>query len=259
MIAIHPSKISNLFADYCNQRKFTKPLLLWFAGDVSMNSAWQRYSRYVSFDTDSWKPIIEYIPTLNIGGVSMNEYHSNKLPVEYTDDIERIEYYPSEDQLNKSRLDYCIQVLRMTQKPVVCFIRDHSIYDEDAVSCEYLDANFEQVFVLDKTFDEWLQSSLIGNADLRMYLYAKFHSHPELYIKSSAYRGMPNEAVHTIETELTCLMSLIKMVKDGDLSWIENTTQKVEVVMEDIEKSSLKSIIPPQSAKFRSILERIFS
>lgn len=285
MNTIKRSKLKNLFSDYCNQKKFTKPLLLWFANHDTLYGVEKSLVKDQSLSTIRimGNPMDEHC-MVYIGDdmVSEMRFHpelmpKDGLPIGYNDETARIVYYTEKQRLKKSNLDYCIHVLNSCQKPVICCVNDSDIDEVGAVNREYINNNFEQFFVIERTADEWLEwirqwrvstdkegnkkiFCFIESIELMQYLSLILYTKPEWFIKSAAYIGMPEEAVHTREQYLTNLVHLIYTLKHrecDEVGFHENSSQKIEKVMDYVEGTDLKDLITSKK-RFQSILEKYF-
>ena len=216
MKTIKLKDLRNLIQDYCNQDAFTKPLMLWFASNPTIDSV------------KSELRDDEMIPTITFGGHPMDghewcfidgqrakvkdhpELLSNDiLPSGFSDKTKRLLYHNYLLQLKQSSLEYCLYLLKWQNMPVICLVNDYSMNSKGAVSIDFLDSNFNQYFVLERTYEEWREWA-IQTKEILPELIEYIDAHKDLFITSPALEGMPTEAVHTIESGLLLASNAMK-------------------------------------------------
>lgn len=248
-------QLKNLFADYCNQRNYTRPLMLWFANSQTLYNVEEQLLQ------DSSRRTIK----IKEDGLSLLKIsQKGTLPEEYSEDVDRIIYRTDCVLSMQAGLDYCCHVLDILQKPFICLMRDSDAFIQNATNKAYLDKNFEQFFVIERTYDEWMdwakETNLISHYSLLMYLNMHLWESPDWWIASPSLQGMPEEAIHTREPLLTNLLKMIRKLqyRDYDESGnAEEKADKIELVMKYVESTALKDIIGDN--RFREILDECFS
>jgi len=207
MKTIRLSELDVLVQNYCNQTNYAKPLMLWFASNTTID--------HVRDDLKN-----AALPTLRFDGHPMwgldwcsidgqqvrlkdhPELLSNDiLPYSFSNKTKRLLYHRYLQQLDQSPLNYCLHLLKWLKLPVICLVNDYSTKSKDSVSADFLENNFEQYFVLERTYEEW-RSWAVQTKEIVPELIEYMDAHKDLFIISLALEGMPPEAVHTIENAL---------------------------------------------------------
>ncbi|MGN0226660.1 MAG: hypothetical protein ACI4AI_01155 [Paludibacteraceae bacterium] len=242
MKTIELSKLDNLIKEYSNQKSFSKPLMLWFASNRTLNHVKADLTRNEDEPTKTrniflfWRKSegsIQKMRNISIMGHPLDGHKriligdtveniakhpelltNDVLPIGYTKDTKRIVYHTYEKQLRRDNLDYCCYQVRKLQIPIICLINDYEAAKEDTFNQDYLASNFDQFFVLERTVDEWIewgcQAEVIKNQQGEEFNVPKIvpelveyvRPHKDLFIESPALDGMPQEAVHTREARL---------------------------------------------------------
>lgn len=225
METIELSKLDNLIKEYSNQKSFSKPLMLWFASNRTLD--------HVKADLRKFEGSIQNMRNISITGHPLDGHKriligdtveniakhpelltNDVLPIGYTKDTKRIVYHTYEKQLRRDNLDYCCYQVRKLQIPIICLINDYEAAKEDTFNQDYLASNFDQFFVLERTVDEWIEWGCQTNIrksqqgeefivpNIVPELVEYMRNHKDLFVESPALDGMPQEAVHTREIQL---------------------------------------------------------
>lgn len=231
MKTIKLKDLRNLIQDYCNQEVFAKPLMLWFGSNPTID----RVKRELRDD--------EMISTITFGGHPMDghewcfidgqrakvkdhpELLSNDiLPSGFSDKTKRLLYHNYLLQLKQSSLEYCKYLCSWQNMPIVCLVNDYSANKKDSVNSDFLNKNFEQYFVLERTYDEWKEWAT-QTKEIVPELIEYMDAHKDLFMTSPALAGMPTEAIHTIESALLLTSYAMKNNEEDTLD------EKIKYVM----------------------------
>ncbi len=223
MKTIKLSEVENLIKEYSNQKSFNKPLMLWFASNRTLDCVKADLTRGVSRTISIMgHPFAgKKLAVLGDEVVKISDHPEllslDELPEDYTKNTERIVYHTISKQLKRDKLDYCCHQVKKLQVPFICLINDYEAAGEETYDKGYLETNFEQFFVLERTVDEWIewacQTQVIKNQQGEEFtrpnivpeLVEYMKSHKDLFIESPALDGMPQEAVHTREARLNAI------------------------------------------------------
>lgn len=220
MKTIKLAELENLIKDYSNQESFNKPLMLWFASNRTIACVKTDLTRDVSRTISIMgHPFAgKKLAVLGDEVVKISDHPEllsiDELPEDYTKNTERIVYHSYFKQLKRDTLDYCCHQVKKLQVPFICLINDYEAAREETYDKGYLAEHFEQFFVLDRTVDEWIewacQTKVIQKQQGEDFnvpiivpeLVEYVRTHKDLFIESTALDGMPQEAVHTRESQL---------------------------------------------------------
>lgn len=223
MKTVKLSELENLIKEYSNQDSFTKPLMLWFANNRTLDlvkgdltSDTRKTIAIMGHPMEGHKKIVV--------GDSVEEisHHPEILtndvpPLGLTKDTSRIVYHTYIHQLKRNNLDYCSRQVQNLQLPIICLINDYEAAKEYSFDTDYLASKFEQYFVLERTVDEWIewasqtyiqknqQGKEFVKTNIVPELVEYVRNHKDLFVESPALEGMPHEAMHTRETQLNSI------------------------------------------------------
>jgi hypothetical protein len=220
MKTIKLSEVENLIKEYSNQKSFSKPLMLWFASNRTLDCVKADLTRDVSRTISIMgHPFAgKKLAVLGDEVVKISDHPEllslDELPEDYTKNTERIVYHTIFKQLKRDKLDYCCHQVKKLQVPFICLINDYEAAGEETYDKGYLAEHFEQFFVLNRTVNEWIewacQTKVTKNQQGEEFNVPKIvpelveyvRTHKDLFIESPALDGMPQEAVHTREARL---------------------------------------------------------
>ena len=245
MKTVKQSELDQLIQNYCSQKEFTKPLMLWFASGYTYDRV-----RHNSLEEDahtlwfSGHPMRGCDHVIIDGKAESLERHPELLadkipPMCYTDQVERLVYHRMDSSLEKDIMDYCKSQIAYLQKPVICLILDSASKRQESVDQEYLTKYFEQYYVLERTYDEWrewaMQTYVVKNQSGVEFIHTNIvpelveymDSHKDLYVESPALENMPHEGVHTREYDLKSFSDAINRVKHNKKTSIEETIKEL--------------------------------
>ena len=281
MKTVKLSELDQLIQKYCSQKVFTKPLMLWFARNHTLDEVKAELTNLTDHRHDTITlqdhpsrgrhrivPDGEIV-TNNSGRVEI--LNNDHLPESYSDRTKRIVYHSYGKQLEMETMEYCVYQLRKLQKPFICLVNDFSAGKEWAIRQDDLEKYFDQYFVLERTYEEWrewaVQTSIYKSQDGEEFecpniipdLVEYMDAHKDLFIESPALEGMPQEAIHTREHDINSLSDSIERIK------YESVSAKIKIDELSSEEYSWGSPLAPNSfhftdrEDFRKMLEKVIA
>ncbi|MBO7458673.1 MAG: hypothetical protein J6T80_05405 [Paludibacteraceae bacterium] len=266
MKTVKLSELDQLIQKYCDQKEFTKPLMLWFARNQTLYEVKAELTNLTDHRHDTIS-IIDHpsrgrhriVPDGEIvkqGSGNVEFLNHDHLPESYSDRTKRIIYHSCGKQLEMGIMEYCVYQLRKLQKPFICLVNDFSAGKEWAIGQDDLEKYFDQYCVLERTYAEWRESKSQGIIpEMVKYLDA----HQDLFIESPALAGMPKEAVHTREHDINSLSEIIEDLRTRN----ESVSSKIKE-LHAVEQSWGSPLYPnsfhfTDRDDFRELLEKIFA
>lgn len=155
MKTIKLSELEELITKYSKQESFTKPLMLWFASNSTLDNVKAELTKDLRQTITIFGHPFAGHDRAVIGNevVRISDHPEllsiDELPIGYTENTRRVICHDYLQQLQKDKLDYYCHQLRKLQIPFICLVNDYSTKEKGSVDSEYIASHFEQYSILE--------------------------------------------------------------------------------------------------------------